>query len=178
MTGNGHPRERRTIIGIIGGHARNTSPEAARFAEAVGTEIGRRGMAIVCGDSDGVAAAACRGCQAAGGMTLSVLKGNDARVSHAHVDFPIVTSMDVASNNVIVWTAAGLIAFDGRYGTLNEIALALDFGKPLVTTGRPGLLRVEEVSSPWFAHFDGYDCGRAPEIVDHLLNLISTRGME
>ena len=39
-------------------------------------------------------------------------------------------------------------------------------------------LRVEEVSSPWFAHFDGYDCGRAPEIVDHLLNLISTRGME
>lgn len=168
-------RERRTIIGIIGGHARNTSPEAERFAEAVGAEIGRRGMAIVCGDSDGVAAAACRGCQAAGGTKLAVLKGNDPRVAHPHVDFPVVTSMDVASNNVIVWTAAGLIAFEGRYGTLNEIALALDFERPLITTGRQALLRVEGVSSPWFAHFDGYDCGRAPEIVDQLLTLIDTR---
>jgi uncharacterized protein (TIGR00725 family) len=165
----------RTIIGIIGGRLHNTSPEALPFAEQVGAELARRGLAIVCGGADGIMEAACRGCQKAGGVTFAVLKGNRTKEANAFVDYAILTSMDVASNNIIVWTAAGLIAFDGRYGTLNEIALALDFGKPLVTTGTQRLLQVDCVDSPYFAHFDGYDQDRIPQIVDHLIAMIERK---
>ena len=35
-------------------------------------------------------------------------------------------------NLLVVRSAAGLIAIDGKYGTLSEIAFALQLGKPLV----------------------------------------------
>ena len=51
----------KTIIGIIGGHLHNTSPQAVPFAAAVGAELGRRGLAIVCGGENGIMEASCRG---------------------------------------------------------------------------------------------------------------------
>jgi uncharacterized protein (TIGR00725 family) len=169
--------EPRTIIGIIGGHSQNTSGEAMAFAEAVGAEIGRRGLTIACGGFDGVMEAACRGCRGAGGATLATLKGNDCRAANPYIDYAICTSMDVASNNIIIWSSAGIIAFDGRYGTLNEMALALDFGKPLITTGRQQLLNVAAVTSEDFEHYEGYDFSRIPAIVDRLLSMIERKSM-
>lgn len=166
----------KTIIGIIGGHVRNTTPEALALAEMVGAELGRRGYAVVCGGYDGVMEAACRGCKQAGGTTLGILKGNDPRQANPYVDYAIPTSMDVASNNIIVWASAGVVAFDGRYGTLNEMALALDFGRPLVALGRQRLLNVANVASDRFAHFEGYDAARVPSIIDHLETMLEVRG--
>jgi uncharacterized protein (TIGR00725 family) len=163
---------RQIIIGIVGGHFCNTTPGAMQMAEEVGATLARRGMALICGGGDGVMEAACRGCREAGGTTLGVLKGNCSAEGNQHLDYAILTSMDVASNNIIVWTAAGLIAFDGRYGTLNEVALALDFGKPLVMVGRPGLLNVPAVTAENFVHFDGYDLSLVPKIIDRLEAMI------
>jgi uncharacterized protein (TIGR00725 family) len=163
----------RRIIGIVGGHSANTTPDALLLAEAVGAEVARRGYAIVCGAGDGVMEAACRGCRRAGGVTIGVLKGNRSHDANIHIDYPILTSMDVASNNIIVWTAAGLIAFDGRYGTLNEVALALDFGRPLVMVGRVGLLNVGAVTGDRFAFIEGYDLGRVSAVLDLLETMIN-----
>jgi uncharacterized protein (TIGR00725 family) len=145
------------------------------FAEAVGAELGGRKLAIACGGFDGIMEAACRGCRGAGGTTLAILKGNDCRAANPYIDYAICTSMDVASNNIIIWSSAGIIAFDGRYGTLNEMALALDFGKPLITTGRQELLNVAAVTSEDFEHFEGYDYERVPVIVDRLLHMIERK---
>lgn len=162
----------RKIIGIIGGQTHNTTEGALRMAEHIGVELARRGLALVCGGGNGVMEAACRGCQQAGGVTLGLLKGNDTREANPYVDFAIPTSMDVASNNIIVWAAAGVLAFDGRYGTLNEIALALDFGKPLVVIGDQYLLNITQVNTKRFAHYKGYDIARASEILDQLQHMI------
>ena len=162
----------RSIIGIIGGHLHHTTPSALALAEEVGAELARRGMAVICGGGDGVMEAACRGCRRAGGITLGVLKGNHPREANGEVELAILTSMDVASNNIIVWTAAGLIAFDGRFGTLNEIALALDFGKPLVVVGQPELLNVSAIRAKNFALFDANGPAAAREIVNTLEGLI------
>jgi uncharacterized protein (TIGR00725 family) len=161
------------IIGIIGGHSGHTTVAALQLAEAIGAEVGRRGMAVVCGGGDGVMEAACRGCRASGGVTIGVLKGNTSTEANPYIVYPILTSMDVASNNVIVWTAAGLIAFDGRYGTLNEIALALDFGRPLVLVGREGLLNVAAVTSDRFSFVDLCGPAGAPAILDRLEEMIT-----
>ncbi|MGH9890382.1 MAG: TIGR00725 family protein [bacterium] len=163
---------RKKIIGIIGGHSHNTTAAALLMAERVGAEAARHGFAIVCGGFDGVMEAASKGCREAGGTTLAILKGNDRTKCNSYIDYPIVTSMDVACNNIVVWTSQALVAFDGRYGTLNEIALALDFGKPLVVVGKPHLLNVGSVDAKNFRYFEGYDDARVPAILDAVESLI------
>jgi uncharacterized protein (TIGR00725 family) len=161
-----------TMIGIIGGHFSNTTPQALEIAEVLGEEIGRRGMAVVCGGEDGIMEAACRGCKRSGGVTVGILKGNAPPVKNEYLDYAILTSMDVASNNIVVWSAAGILALDGRYGTLNEIALALDFGKPLISVGVHRYLRLDHIDSTRFAHYEGYDASKTTEILDRLVDMI------
>ena len=160
------------IVGIIGGHYHNTSLQSLKMATAVGAELGQRGLTIICGGYDGIMEAACRGCKQAGGTTIGVLKGNNRKTANPYIDYAIVTSMDIASNNIIVWTAQSLVAFDGRYGTLNEIALALDFGKPLITVGVHKLLKVQGVDTERFAHYEGYELALVPEIIDRLESMM------
>jgi uncharacterized protein (TIGR00725 family) len=162
----------KTIIGIIGGHLQNTTAEALRLSERVGVELGQRGFAIVCGGYDGIMEAACRGCKEAGGTTIGILKGRDPTAANRYIDYAIPTSMDVASNNIIVWSSSAIIAFDGRFGTLNEMALALDFGKPLISLGRQRLLNVSNVEAERFFHCEGYDMARVPEIINRLENML------
>jgi uncharacterized protein (TIGR00725 family) len=161
------------LIGVIGGHAANTTRQAILLAERVGEEIGRRGMGVICGGEDGIMEAACRGCRGSGGVTIGVLKGNVFPAERSYLDFAILTSMDVASNNVLIWSSRGVVALDGRFGTLNEMALALDFGRPLVSIGVQRLLRPENVPpESRFTHFEGYDVDRVPGIIDHLESMI------
>ncbi len=162
----------KTLIGIIGGHARNTTPGALLLSERVGAELGRRGFSIVCGGYDGIMEAACRGCKKAHGTTIGILKGNNPSQANRYIDYAIPTSMDVACNNIIVWSSSGIIAFDGRFGTLNEMALALDFGKPLISVGRQRFLNVDNLDSDRFVHYEGYDVARVPEIIDRLESML------
>jgi hypothetical protein len=48
------------------------------------------------------------------------------------VDIPIVTGLGEARNVIVVRTAQAVIAVDGEYGTLSEIAYALKLGIPVV----------------------------------------------
>jgi uncharacterized protein (TIGR00725 family) len=155
-------------IGIIGGHQHNTTSGALLLAEHVGAELARRGFAIICGGYDGIMEATCRGCKEAGGTTIGVLKGNDPSRANPYIDYVIATSMDLASNHLIIWSPQGIIAFDGMYGTLNEIALALDTGKPLISLGQHRLLNITNVDSTRFAHFEGYDFTQIPKAIDCL----------
>ena len=118
------------IIAVIGGDS--PPPEALPLAEAVGREIAQRGHTLICGGRGGVMEAASRGAREAGGHTIGVLPGPDRSDANAHVEFPIVTNMGFARNTVIVLSADAVIAVDGSYGTLSEIALALGHGKPVV----------------------------------------------
>ena len=159
----------KTIVGIIGGHAHNTNQSAMILAERFGEEIGLRGFAVVCGGYDGIMEAACRGCKRTGGTTIGILKGNDPTSANPYIDYAIPTSMDVACNNIIVWSASFIIAFDGRFGTLNEMALALDFRKPLISIGDHKYLNTANIKSSKFAHYEGYDTSKVSEILDKLI---------
>ncbi len=76
--------------------------------------------------------AACKGAREAGGHTIGVLPGASRSDANEYVEFPIVTGMGFARNAIIVLTADVLIAVDGSYGTLSEIAMALGYGKPVI----------------------------------------------
>lgn len=118
------------MIAVIGGDS--PSQDVLPQAEAVGREIASHGHTLICGGRGGVMEAACKGAREAGGHTIGVLPGPSASDANQYVEFPIVTNMGFARNAIIALTADALIAVDGSYGTLSEIAFALAYGKPVV----------------------------------------------
>lgn len=165
-------KKHKAVIAVIGGRTENTTEQGIALAERVGRELALRDIAVICGGGDGIMEAVCRGCKKAGGTTFGVMKGNNAGDANAYIDYPIITSMDLARNHIIVWTGNGVIAFDGMYGTLEETALTLDIAKPLLIMGDRPLIDTSKVELPFFHHFKGYDPGRVPEAIDILCSMI------
>lgn len=121
------------IIAVIGG---DPAPEQALAqAEAVGREIALRACTLICGGRGGVMEAACKGASEAGGLTIGVLPDSDRSEMNSYVQVPIVTGIGRARNLTIALTADAVIAIDGGYGTLSEIAFSLQHGKPVAGMG-------------------------------------------
>ena len=124
---------KKIFIGVIGGG--DVPPQTARIAEEVGREIARRGAVLVCGGLGGIMEAACQGAAAEGGLTLGILPGDDRRAANPYVKIPIVTGIGYARNMAVVKSSQAVIAVDGSYGTLSEIAFALQSGIPVIGLG-------------------------------------------
>ncbi|MFQ6100497.1 MAG: TIGR00725 family protein [Anaerolineae bacterium] len=125
--------QRPLIIGVIGGSAPTMDEE--RVAEGVGRALAQAGAVLVCGGRGGVMEAACRGAKSAGGLTVGILPGTETSEANPYVDVPIVTGLRCARNVIVARTAQAVIAVGGSYGTLSEIAFALNFGRPVVGLG-------------------------------------------
>lgn len=126
------------------------APELAEQARQVGEELARVGAVLLTGGRGGVMAAASRGARAAGGTTLGILPGADARQSPPNegVDIAIFTGLGQARNQVLVLSAATVIAVGGGWGTLCEIATALKHGIPVVLLASWRLERPDGVAEP------------------------------
>jgi uncharacterized protein (TIGR00725 family) len=108
------------------------SPEEVDAAEQVGRGLAEAGAVVVCGGLGGVMAAACRGADAAGGLTIAILPGADRAAANEWARVVIPTGMGEMRNVLVVRSADAVIAVGGAYGTLSEVALALKTGVPVV----------------------------------------------
>ena len=141
-----NPGSKKTIyLAVVG--ASKASPEIYELAVAVGREAARKGWIVVTGGLSGVMEAAARGAQEAGGLTVGILPGGDRGEANPYIQVAVATHIRHARNSIIAHTADALIAVDGEYGTLSEIALGLKLGKPVVglrvAWDIPGLIRAE-----------------------------------
>jgi len=118
------------VIAVIGGST--CSPDEAEIAEAVGRGLAERGITLVCGGLYGVMEAACRGAKSVGGTTIGILPGDSRNMRNPYVDIPIVTGLGYARNVIVVKSAQAVIAVGGSYGTLSEIAYALQSNIPVI----------------------------------------------
>jgi len=118
------------IIAVIGG--RRSDKSLLKEAEEVGQLIAQKGLTLVCGGLRGVMEAASRGARSEGGLTVGILPQNDSKEANPFIDIPVVTGLGIGRNVIIARTADALIAIGGEYGTLSEIAFALQMGKPVV----------------------------------------------
>lgn len=118
------------LISVVGGDT--APPDVLTQAEELGRELAHRGCTVVCGGRGGVMEAVCRGARSEGGHTIGILPGADHGDMNSYVEFPIVTGMGYARNVAVVLTGEAVIAVDGAYGTLSEIAHALAHGRPVV----------------------------------------------
>ncbi|AKB31980.1 hypothetical protein MSSIH_1290 [Methanosarcina siciliae HI350] len=120
----------RTQIGVIG--AGTCSRETGALAEAVGREIAKKRAGLLCGGLGGVMEAAAKGAKLAGGITIGILPGTLREEANPWIDVAVLSGMGHARNALIAQSSDALIAVDGEYGTLSEIALGLKMGKPVV----------------------------------------------
>jgi uncharacterized protein (TIGR00725 family) len=126
-------------IAVIGAGDAPASVEVV--AEEVGAALAQRGAVLVCGGLMGVMGAACRGAKLAGGTTVGILPGADPAAANPWVDVVIPTGLGEARNTLVVRSAAVVIAVDGEYGTLSEVAFALRLGTPVIGIGTWTLVR-------------------------------------
>ena len=119
------------IIAVIGS-SNPPNPELIDLGEAVGKELAKRGVTVVCGGLSGVMEAVCRGAKSEGGQTIGILPGRVPTDANDYVDIPIVTTMGYSRNIIVVHTGVACIAVGGAFGTLCEIAYALDARIPVV----------------------------------------------
>lgn len=120
-------------IGVIG--AADAVARECDWAEAVGRELARRGIVVLCGGLGGVMEAAAKGVASGGGIAVGILPGPHRSAANTFVRVGIATDMGHARNIVLVRSSDGLIAIGGGYGTLSEIAIALKTGIPVVSLG-------------------------------------------
>lgn len=118
------------LIAVVG--SGTCGAETAEVAERVGRLLAHAGFGVVCGGLGGVMESACRGAAQAGGLTVGILPGSSASEANPFVRVAIPTGMGEARNVLVVRAAEAVIAVEGEYGTLSEIALALKLGKPVV----------------------------------------------
>lgn len=132
----------RKIIGVIGGSS--AGAEILGMAEETGSLIAMQGYVLICGGMSGVMEAAAKGAKEGGGTTIGILPHTDRREANPYIDIPIATGFNEGRNLVIIRTADILIAIDGEYGTLSEIAFALKMEKPVIglhTWEIPGVIK-------------------------------------
>ena len=135
-----HMSGRRKTAAVIGGARveRHTYEQALALGEA----LVDAGFRIVCGGRTGVMEAACRGARSSSsyreGDTTGILPGYDASDANDYVDTVICTGMGHARNAIVVASADVVIAIAGGAGTMSEIALAWQLGKPIIALGGSG----------------------------------------
>lgn len=115
---------------MIGG--RKADKYLLKEAEEVGKLLAGRSAILVCGGLGGVMEAVSRGMRLGGGLTIGILPQDHKEKANDYVDVPVATGLGIGRNVIIARTADAVIAVGGEYGTLSEIAFALQMGKPVV----------------------------------------------
>ena len=132
-------------IGVIGGA--NPEEKWSQMAFEVGTHIAKNNAVLVCGGLGGVMEAAAKGAKQAGGHTIGILPGSSPHDANPYIDIAIATGLGYTRNSLVAMNADSLIAVDGQYGTLSEIAYGIIYGKNVIGIGTWIIKGVKMVSS-------------------------------
>jgi uncharacterized protein (TIGR00725 family) len=138
---------RTRLISVIGGAY--ADPDEIAWAAKLGGLLADHGFTVICGGGTGIMEAVCRGITEKRGRSIGILRGTDPLEANRWVDTVIPTGMGTARNRIIALSGEVIVAVGGKYGTLSEIAYALQAGKPVCAVGKwTGIDGVVPVSSP------------------------------
>jgi uncharacterized protein (TIGR00725 family) len=147
-------------VGIIGG----SSPQIKHLeiAEELGKLIAQNGYILVNGGLKGVMEASAKGAKTQGGLVIGILPGKSAQDANPYTDIAIPTGLGYLRNAMVVLNSDVLVAIDGEYGTLSEIAYTQIYGKKVFGIETWNIRGVIAVDSPQAA---------IQHIRDHFQNL-------
>jgi len=135
------------MVSVIGGNT--ASRGDLSFSFSLGSLLAKSGFTVVCGGGGGVMEAVSRGCSSADGTVVGILPGEDPSSSNDCVSIPIPTGLGVSRNRIIALSGQVICAVGGSYGTLSEIAFALQAHRPVCCYGTwSGIEGVTPVTTP------------------------------
>ncbi|MCK4301832.1 MAG: TIGR00725 family protein [candidate division Zixibacteria bacterium] len=122
---------RKPMIAVVG--AGKCSKKLRDMAFIVGKYVAENGGIIVCGGMGGIMEGAARGAKEAGGVTIGILPTSNKEDANEFIDYIIPTGFGEARNIMVVRSADAVVAFPGKFGTLIEMAFALNAKKPVIS---------------------------------------------
>lgn len=120
----------RAPISIIG--ARDATPKQLASAEALGAQLAKLGLAVLCGGLAGVMTAGAKGANEAGGVVVGLLPDTDWRAANPYITIALASGVGLARNAIIAEAGMCLVAVGGGFGTLSEMAYGKQFGRPVI----------------------------------------------
>jgi uncharacterized protein (TIGR00725 family) len=133
--------KRRTIVAVIG-NARITDPIHYQHCCELGSALVQAGYRIVTGGLGGVMEAVSKGAQSSpqhfDGSVIGIVPSYQASEANEYCDIVIPTGMQLARNILVVATGDAVVVVGGGSGTLSEMALAWQLGKPVLALGSKG----------------------------------------
>ncbi len=120
MPGFGSDLSLKKRVGIIGGNAPDA--KSLKNAERMGELIAQNGYILVNGGMKGVMEASARGTKSVGGLVIAIIPGKSREDANPFSDIVIPTGLGYIRNPMVVLNSDILVAIDGSYGTLSEIA--------------------------------------------------------
>lgn len=123
------------LIAVVGNARLPEGDVRERLAFDIGAHLIDGGYRLVTGGMGGVMEAAHRGARSSRhwtpGAGIGILPGSDRSQANPFVDIAIPTGLDHLRNSVVAH-ADVVIAVGGGAGTLSEIALAWNYGRPII----------------------------------------------
>lgn len=135
--------DRRPVVAVIGGASEKQDPKIYVLAQDIGRSLINEGCRLVTGGLGGIMRASSSGARSStaweDGMILGIIPSYDRSTANEFVDIVIATGIQMGRNALVVATADVVIAIGGGSGTLSEMALAWQMGKPIIAmTGCKG----------------------------------------
>ena len=117
-------------ISVIGGA--RVAPQSYQRARELGKELAKRKCVVITGGRTGVMEAVAKGCQEGGGLAIGILPGTEKHQANPFINVAIPTGLGDARNILVVRAGDGIIAMEGGWGTISELAFARILKKPVV----------------------------------------------
>jgi len=102
---------------------------------------------VYCGGGKGVMEAIAKGVYDDGGQCVGILKGLNTDEMNPYINIPIATNMGITRNTLLAYSCEASVAVSGQYGTLSEIAYALQLYKPVIGLETWDIDGVQKVST-------------------------------
>ena len=133
-------------IAVFGG--RTVGKDLYADAVEIGRLMAEENWLVFCGGGTGVMEAVARGVKEGGGICIGILKGTSVKEGNPYLTLPIKTGLGVARNALLAYNCDAAVAIDGQYGTLSEIAYAMQLNKPVIGYKSWSIPKLESEKTP------------------------------
>jgi len=143
---------RRLVCSVVGTKETGSkwSPEVQLQAYKVGFTAVAAGFVVMTGGKSGVMEHAARGAQRAGGIAIGILPEGDREFANPYLTLALPSGMGIGRNVLTALFCDVMVALPGGTGTLEEMAFAVDFERPVLSWGSwdciPGVVQVENIN--------------------------------
>jgi len=132
-------------ISVFGG--RKITEKIYNQTYNLGKLLNANNYLFYCGGGKGVMAAIAKGVYDDGGQCIGILKELNTDEMNPYINIPVATNMGITRNALLAYSCEASVAVSGQYGTLSEIAYALQLDKPVIGLETWDIDRVQKVST-------------------------------